>query len=478
MRRAKIICTIGPASGETETLEELIEAGMDVARLNFSHGTHEEHARTVERVREAARRRGKTVGIMQDLQGPKIRTGTMEGGSAELKEGEEFIITTDDIGDGNARRVSTTYAQLASDVRPGNRILLDDGYLALKVTSVEGNDVHTVVEEGGTLKDHKGIVLPGVPISAPALSEKDLDDLRFGIGLGVDVVALSFVRSERDVIQLRDAMHEYGRVLPVIAKIERYEGLEDIDDIVREAQGIMVARGDLGLEMPAEEVPVLQKHIIRTCNHYGRPVITATQMLESMIHNPLPTRAEASDVANAVLDGSDAVMLSAETSVGRYPVQAVRYMDRIVRAIEKDRPDSTALRRDVPTDHRSNVSDAIGRAACVIAEQIGAAAIVPLTTSGGTARAVAKYRPRTPIIAVTDHEHTLRRMAFIWGVTPLLIPPLDSIGYRLEALDDVLLSSGLLKPGDTVVYSAGSPLRERASTNMLEVHRLNADSAD
>ena len=471
-RRAKIICTIGPASGDLAMLHRLVEAGMDIARLNFSHGSHEVHAETIRRIRQVEEESGRPIAILQDLQGPKIRTGAMPEGGVELRDGEAFVITTDDVGTGDGRRVSTGYAALPGDVRTGQTILLDDGYIALRIEEVRGAEVHTRVEKGGVLKSNKGIIVPGAAISAPPLSEKDIEDLRFGLEAGVDAVALSFVRSERDIIELRTTMRLFGRTVPVIAKIERYEGYSDIEDIIAEADGIMVARGDLGVEMPAEQVPVLQKHIIRRCNHYGKPVITATQMLESMIEHPRPTRAEASDVANAVLDGSDCVMLSGETSVGAYPVEAVTYMDRIVRTIEADGVKAPAGSFDVPEDTELNVADAIGRASRVIAEQIKAAAIVSLTTSGGTARVIAKYRPAVPILALTDDAGTVRQLAFTWGVTPVRIPPLAETGYELAALRAHVLGSGIVRSGEMVVYSAGSPLQKRGPTNMLEVHSL------
>ncbi len=471
-RRTKIICTIGPASREPSMLRKLIDAGMDVARLNFSHGSHEEHAETIRRIRDAAEERQCPIAILQDLQGPKIRTGQVPDSGVQLRDGAEFTITTAAMDIGTAERVHTSYAQLPEDVREGQTILLDDGYLSLEIVGIDGKDIRTHVVKGGTLRSNKGIIVPGASISAPPLSEKDVEDLRFGLSAGVDAVALSFVRSERDIIELRSTMKVFGRSVPIVAKIERYEGISDIEDIVNESDGIMVARGDLGVEMPAEEVPVLQKHIIQRCNFYGKPVITATQMLESMIQHPRPTRAEASDVANAVLDGTDCVMLSAETSIGDYPAEAVSYMDRIVRAIEKEHLQSLQKPREIPEDMQHNVSDAIGRASCVIAAQIRAAAIVTLTTSGGTARVIAKYRPGTPILALTDDADTYRQLSFTWGITPVLIPPLSEIDYQLTALREHVLASGLAGRGDYVVYSAGSPLQKRGSTNMLEIHRL------
>lgn len=477
-RRAKIICTIGPASRDRETLRELMKAGMDIARLNFSHGSHEEHAETIHRIREIAKAEHKPIAILQDLQGPKIRIGTVADAGVELQDGATFVITTEDIGQGDAERVSTSYSELPDDVRVGQTILLDDGYIELRIEEVRSTELRTRVVKGGRLHNNKGLIVPGANISAPPLSQKDIDDLRFGLDAGVDAVALSFVRSERDVLELKTTMKLFGRCVPIIAKIERYEGYSDIEDIIEESDGIMVARGDLGVEMPAEQVPVLQKHIIQRCNFFGKPVITATQMLESMIKQPRPTRAEASDVANAVLDGSDCVMLSAETSVGSYPVEAVKYMDRVVRAIEEGRlsgvehaPD---LRRtwNVPEDTGLNVADAIGRASCVIAGQIKAGAIISLTRSGGTARVIAKYRPQTPIIALTDNEEVMRRLAFTWGVTPLLTPPFIDVQEHLDELREHILGSGLVEKGRLVVYSGGSPLQKNVSTNMLEVHSL------
>ncbi len=471
-RRAKIICTIGPATRDHASLRKLTEAGMDIARLNFSHGTHEEYAEIIRRIRQVADEIRKPIAILQDLQGPKIRTGPMPEGGVELRDGATFTITTQDIGTGDATRVSTVYQALPGDVREGQTILLDDGYILLTVEEISEGLIRTRVAKGGTLRSNKGIIVPGATISAPPLSDKDIEDLKFGLEAGVDAVALSFVRSERDIIELKTTMKLFGRCVPIIAKIERYEGFSDIEDIIAEADGIMVARGDLGVEMPAEQVPVLQKHIIRRCNYFGKPVITATQMLESMIEHPRPTRAEASDVANAVLDGTDCVMLSGETSVGAYPVEAVAYMDRIIRVIEESGVKATGMTHDVPDDMQTNVADAIGRASCVIAEQIKAAAIVSLTSSGGTARVIAKYRPATPILAVTDDEQTLRQLAFTWGLTPVLIPPLGELDYQLGSLREYLLSTGLVAKGQQVVYSAGSPLQKRGSTNMLEVHSL------
>ncbi|MCZ7554826.1 MAG: pyruvate kinase [Bacteroidia bacterium] len=470
-RKVKIICTIGPASRSEERIRELLDAGMDVARLNFSHGSREEHLEMIERLRAVAEQHGTPLAILQDLQGPKIRTGPMPEGGVQLIDGSDFTIAMDFDGIGNAQRCGTTYPQLAEDVLAGQHMLLDDGYLTLEILDVTATEIRTRVVKGGVLKSNKGIIVPKASISAPALSRKDLEDLDFGLRAGVDAVALSFVRSERDVIELQSAMKYHGRNVPVIAKIERWEGFMDIEDIIREADGIMVARGDLGLEMPAEQVPVLQKHIIRRCNAHGKPVITATQMLESMITQPRPTRAEASDVANAVLDGTDCVMLSGETSVGDWPVASVTYMDRIIRAIEASE-EKHEREYAIPDDERHNVTDAIGKAACGLAQQIGAAAIVTLTRSGDTARLIAKYRPSTPILALSDTAATLRGLAFTWGVKGEFLPPLPDQEYSIEAVRKLLLERGLVDAGALVVFSIGSPLHKRGPTNMLEVRKV------
>ena len=470
-RKTKIICTIGPASAGVERLTNLMNAGMDVARLNFSHGSHADHRAFICDIREAAQTTGKAVAILQDLQGPKIRVGDMENGAVQLEDGSKLVIIAGDATAGTSSRIGTPYGQLAGEVMTGGTLLLDDGYIILTIERISGNAIFTAVVKGGLLKSQKGIIAPGANISAPSASGKDIDDLRFGLAQGVDAVALSFVSSERDIIELRSAMRRFGRVVPIIAKLERYEGINDIEDIVREADGIMVARGDLGLEMPAEEVPILQKHIIDRCNFYGKPVITATQMLESMITHPRPTRAEASDVANAVIDGTDCVMLSGETSVGRYPFEAVSTMDRIIRKTEEHFHHRSPL-HDVPTEAQHNVADAIGRACCVIAEQIQAAAIIPLTSTGGTARIIAKYRPGTPVLALTDNPETLRRLSFVWGITPLLIPPIDASTDMFSSARGAVLASGFADVGDHVVFTAGLPFSQRVSTNMLKVEQL------
>ncbi len=471
--RTKIICTLGPASDTVEVLEQMIRAGMDVARLNFSHGTHEDHGRMIERVREAARRAGEPIAILQDLQGPKIRTGRLTSPSVELRDGAEFVITTEDIA-GDAHRVSTTYTGLPNDVRPGSTILMDDGLLQLRVKRATSTEVITEVVHGGVLKEHKGINLPDVAVSAPSLTEKDLDDLSFGIGHDIDYVALSFVRSADDIVRLRQEIIKRipkGKRLPIIAKIEKREAVANIDEIVREAGAVMVARGDLGVECPAEDVPSAQKMICRKANAAGKPVIIATQMLESMITNPRPTRAEASDVANAVLDGADAVMLSGETSVGKYVVDVVRTMDSIVRRAEVDGSDHLGVDEAV-SDEQEAIFRALGRSACVLARQIGARAIVPITHSGDTARIIAKYRPQARIIAVTDRERVRRRLNLVWGVRSVLVSKIADTDTTFASIQEELLRSGLVRKGDYIVMTAGIPLLARGTTNTIKVEKI------
>ncbi|MBM2816905.1 MAG: pyk [Ignavibacteria bacterium] len=470
-RKTKIICTIGPASSNLENLKRLIEAGMDTARLNCSHSNHETQKEIIGNIRKASRETGKQIAVLLDLQGPKIRTGMVEGGCVQLLDGEEFIITCDDIEIGNSKIVSTSYKSLPKEVSPGNTILLDDGYLILSVERVEKNNIHTKVIKGGNLKNKKGIITPGVSSSAPSLSEKDFDDLKFGLNAGVDVVALSFVRSEKDIIELKTAMKIFGRSVPVIAKIERYEACEDIEDIIEYSDAIMIARGDLGLEMLAEQVPILQKEIIKSCNFHGKPVIVATQMLESMIENPRPTRAEASDVANAVIDGTDCVMLSGETSVGKFPFDAVSYMDRIIRTVES-KYGSQQREYETPKNGAYNLSDAIGRASCQIAEQIGATAIIPFTTSGYSARYIAKYRPSIPIVPLTENEDTLRQLSFVWGVTPVKLPDEIDKDNVFHKLGDYLKNLKFIQSGNYVVFVAGLSAAHLMNENMIKVYQV------
>lgn len=473
--KARIVCTLGPASSSVDLLTRMIEVGMDVARLNFSHGTHAEHARLIEAVREAAARCGVSVCLMQDLQGPKIRIGELSTPSIEVPTGSTLAITTDPIV-GGPGRVSTVFRPLPQEVRQGDTILLDDGKIRLAVNRVSGHDVLCDVLAGGTLRPRKGMNLPGVALTIPAFTQKDLEDLAFGITQGVDYTALSFVRSADDIRLLRAAiaaMPGAGGTHPIIAKIEKPQALRGIDAIIEEADGIMVARGDLGVEVPPEEVPLHQKSIIARCVKAGKPVIVATQMFESMITNPTPTRAEASDVANAVLDGADAVMLSGETSVGAYPVEAVAMMTRIINNVETHAPRSRLGDGWVRGTDHGTMQAALGRAACVLAEQIDAAAIVAVTQSGSTARIVARYRPHTPIVAVTSAAVTQRRLNMVWGVHAVLA---DDIGKdsdaTLRAVEARLLEEGVLHGGDSYVLIAGQPLFAGGATNMIKVERM------
>ncbi len=468
----KIICTIGPASQSPERLQSLIAAGMDVARLNFSHGSREEHSGWIERIRTASAAAGEPIAILQDLSGPKIRTGTVAGGAVNLTDGKEFVFTTEPVT-GSSERVSTTYDALPRDVRPGDRILVDDGRMSFTVREVSGSDVRCLVVHGGILKDKKGMNLPGVRVSAASLTDKDRQDLLFGLEHGVDYVALSFVRTAEDVRELRRTIEaSTSRRVPVIAKIERQEAVEHFDEILAEVDAVMVARGDLGVELPPEEVPIIQKRIVRRCNVAGIPVIIATQMLESMIEQPRPTRAEANDVANAVLDGADAVMLSGETSVGRFPVEAVHVMDQIIRRAESEASLGRSPAWDAVSVGRQR-SDAIARAACVLADEIGARAIVAMTHTGGTVMSVCKYRPRARVVGVTDQESVLRQLNLVWGVRGMIVSDLvkDS-DEAFRMVREELKRSGYVEPGDQVVFTAGLPFWTRGATNSLKVETV------
>ena len=472
--KAKIVCTLGPSTVGVETLTRLIGAGMDVVRLNFSHGTYEDHSRALDEVRSAAKQTGACLAILQDLQGPKIRVGELAQPFVDLVAGREITITTDAII-GTAERIPTSFKELPGDVAPGEMILLDDGKLRLRVLDVSENDVRCTVITGGRLSPHKGINLPGVPVSAPSFTEKDVRDLEFGIEHEVDYIALSFVRRAEDVRLLRQEIAtRVADAMPplIIAKIEKPQAIEDIDNIIAEADGIMVARGDLGVEMPPEDVPLLQKMIIKKCNDAGKPVIVATQMLESMITNPAPTRAETSDVANAVLDGCDAVMLSGETSVGKYPVDAVEIMNRIILKVESKQQ---GLQR-VLAQSLGRVEgrhDALGRAACILAEQMDAAAIVAVTHSGQTARVLSRYRPDPSIFAITLDPKVLRQLNISWGVRGMVINHLDvNSDKAVEQVQAWLLETGVVSAGQYVVILAGQPLFARGSTNFIKVERI------
>ncbi len=473
MRRAKIVATLGPASCDPDVLEKILGLGVDVARLNFSHGRHEEHAQSLDRIRAASRHLGKAVAVLQDLQGPKIRTGPLRAGKAgvRLEPGAEIVITTEGEIPGDERMISTTYPHLAEDVRPGDRLLVDDGLIELRVLSTDGVRVRAEVVEGGILGEHKGINLPGVALRAETLSEKDRQDIAFGISHGVDYVALSFVRTPADLARCRDEMERAGRVVPVIAKIEKPEALEQIDAIIAAADGVMVARGDLGVEILPERVPILQKEICRKANAVGKPVIIATQMLNSMIEHARPTRAEASDVANAIWDGADAVMLSGETASGKHPVLAVQMMDRIVREAEAAVP-PRHIHVAAPTGHGRPVAQVIADAAVEAASVSGAVAVCCFTLRGETARLLAQFRPRVPIVAFSPDQSIRRRLALYWGVVPKVMEPVKNADLMTEMVSDRLLEDGVAASGDRVVLVHGSPLGVPGQTNSIRLHEI------
>jgi pyruvate kinase len=471
MPRAKIVCTLGPASSSPERIGELIDAGMSVARLNFSHGSHEDHARMLATVRAEADKRGKAIAALLDLQGPKIRVGKFATpAGVQLKPGAEFTITTDTSIVGDEKRVSTSYSLLPKDVRPGDHILLDDGYLSLAVTGVADHEVRTVVVTGGVLKNNKGINLPGVEVSAPALSEKDRTDIGFALRHGVDYVALSFVRRPEDVLEAKRLLTMDQVSIPVIAKIEKPQALERLGEIIDVSDGIMVARGDLGVELGPEKVPVWQKRIIEETNRRGKIVITATQMLESMINQPRPTRAEASDVANAVLDSSDALMLSGETASGSYPVEAVRTMSRIIEEIEHSAYYHQNL--DAPHIALEISANAIAHAAVIAAHAMKLRTIVVASDSGGAARLVSEYRPDANVVCVTTNEVTYRRLALVWGVTPVLIGPSASTDELVDRIEATLVERTLARPGESVLITMAVPVGSGMQTNALKVHQI------
>ncbi len=467
MRRTKIVCTLGPASQSEETLREMIRAGMDVARINFSHGDHETHARNIALVRRLAQEEGRVLAVMGDLQGPKLRVGKIAT-PVTLRPGQDFNLTTRPVP-GDEREVNFPHPEVIEDVRPGGRILLDDGLLELEVLEASSTDIHCRVVTGGPLKSHKGVSLLGVSLNLPSLTEKDREDAAFAVQQKVDYLALSFVRRAEDVSQLRELLEQNQASIPIIAKIEKREAVEAFEEILKVSDGAMVARGDLGVEAPAEEVPIYQKQIIRLANGVGKPVITATQMLNSMIDDPRPTRAEASDVANAILDGTDAVMLSGETAVGKYPLEAVRVMARIAWTAERILPYREWVHKAALAPS-STPTEAISQATCEIALELSAKAIISSTVSGHTARMVAKHRPSTPIIAVTPSPETQRRLALVWGVYPLLVSEFAHTDQMIETAVQAALDEGLIEKGDIVIITAGVPLGGPGRTNMLKVH--------
>jgi pyruvate kinase len=480
-RKVKIVCTLGPSSSTPERITELIRAGMDVARLNFSHGTHDFHRGLVASIREAARAAGKTVAIMQDLQGPKIRLGKIASPGVLLEKGQKICLHPEGSapksiqpGESPLPIMAEIAAAVAADVRPGARILFDDGKVATRALSVAGAEIHVVVEVGGKLTSNKGMNLPGTPLSIPCLTDKDREDLKFGVEQKVDAIALSFVRSAADIEELKDILRDLTSEPPmVVAKIEREEAVAQMDSIIEVTDGVLVARGDMAVEVGAERVPPIQKQLIKSCNELGVPVITATQMLESMISSPTPTRAEASDVANAVFDGTDCVMLSGETASGEYPVESVQTMARIIEETERNRAFSTP-REILPLP--GSIVESIEFSASRIANHVGAVAIACLTHSGTAAKTLAKFRPERRIIAIMDNERQLRRLAFVWGVQGVIIPKIVATDDLFAMVESTLLEHGLAETDDYVVVTAGVPTLRRGTTNMVKVHKLGAQS--
>lgn len=462
--KTKIVCTLGPATNSRKTLEKLIQAGLNVARLNFSHGSHEDHLKLAKTVRSLSKSMNRTVAVMQDLQGPKIRTGQIKGGKFPVRPGESLTITTRAIK-GEAGIVSTTYKGITGDLQPGDRILMDDGMVELKVLDKTRTDLNCQVISGSMIGEHKGINLPGRTTGIPSLTQKDKKDLEFGLKMGIDFLAISFVRNAADVLRVKRFLKKKNAAIPIISKIEKPEALDHLEDIVDASEGIMVARGDLGVELSPEKVPVAQKKMIELANRKRKMVITATQMLESMTEHPLPTRAETSDVANAILDGTDAIMLSGETSMGKYPVQAVKMMARIARVTETNFSPMTSYSRKT-----TSFPDTISEAACLAAENLGLKAIVVYSISGFTARLLSKYRPTVPIFAFTPDVAVQRSLALCWGVTAMDLPVMDHSDAVIKAMEDRLRKKRLVKKNDPVVFLGGAPLTSPGKTNMMKLH--------
>ncbi|NWQ42985.1 pyruvate kinase [Bacillus sp. EB106-08-02-XG196] len=471
LRKTKIVCTIGPASESVEKLTQLIEAGMNVSRLNFSHGDFEEHGQRIQNIREASKLTGKTVAILLDTKGPEIRTNNMVNGAIELTSGDNIIISMTEV-EGTTEKFSITYPGLIDDVHVGSKILLDDGLIGLEVLHIdkEQNEIQTKILNSGTLKNKKGVNVPGVSVKLPGITEKDTQDIIFGIEQGVDFIAASFVRRASDVLEIRQLLEEKQAThIHIIPKIENQEGVDNIDEILEVSDGLMVARGDLGVEIPAEEVPLVQKMLIKKCNTQGKPVITATQMLDSMQRNPRPTRAEASDVANAIFDGTDAIMLSGETAAGVYPVEAVQTMHNIASRAEQalDHKEILSTRSK---DSEHNLTDAIGQSVAHTALNLDVNAIITPTESGHTARMISKYRTKAPIVAVTANEQVFRRLALVWGVYPQLGKICSSTDEMLDNAVEASVNSGIVKHGDLVVITAGVPVGEAGTTNLMKIH--------
>ncbi len=470
-RRSKIVATLGPATSSPEMIQQLILAGVNIFRLNFSHGTQEMHEHNVRFIREESRRLKRPIGILQDLQGPKIRVATFADGKVRLKEGARFDLTCGDSSPGDETRVGVTYTGLQHDVRSGDTLLLDDGRLALTVQDVVGETIRTEVVIGGNLSNNKGINIPGADLSIPALTEKDVEDLIFGAKLEVDWVAMSFVRSRDDLLLARHYLARENSGARLMAKIEKPGAVERFDEILREVDGVMVARGDLGVEMPAEQVPLVQKRIIRACIEAGKPVVTATQMLESMISNSTPTRAEASDVANAILDGTDAIMLSGETAVGDYPVEAVRMMDRIARTVESD-PFYQQRIRGYHITADPSTADVVSSGACEMAYNLSAELIVTFTSTGTTAGRVSRNRPVSPILAITPSERAHRQLTIYWGVVPYISNDINSTDEMVAVARQAIADLGIGVPDGRFVITAGVPFGQAGTTNLIRIERM------
>ncbi|MDP8226287.1 MAG: pyruvate kinase [Candidatus Celaenobacter polaris] len=468
LTKTKIICTIGPATSSIERIKKLARAGMNVARLNFSHGTHEEHKQHISNIRTASEKFGYYIPIFADLSGPKLRIGNVER-EFEVTPDDTLIITTENII-GSPQKISTSYSSLPQDVKKGDTILIDDGYIALEVKDIIGNEVHCVVTDGGIIKSRKGMNLPGVRISTPTITEKDRKDIDFALGQGIDFFALSFVRSYHDIVELKKILLQKNAHNPIIAKIEKPEAVEDIDEIISHSDAVMIARGDLGVEMPTEEVPLLQKKIIEKCKKASTPVITATQMLESMIENTLPTRAEASDVANAVFDGTDAVMLSAETSIGKHPSITVAMMKKIITRSERDCTPNPELFS--PSLRTSQFSIDLSKAACAIALDTNASAIFAITKTGRTARHLSKFRVQTPIYAFTENRATMSFLQMVWGVSCFILKNLEETDVTFQEVKKFALEQHLIEKDNIIVFVAGIPLQTSTEVNMIKLDRV------
>ena len=475
-KKTKIVCTLGPASDSEEVLTQLVENGLNVCRFNFSHGSHEEQKARMDTAKKVREKLNLPIALLLDTKGPEIRTGNFADPEVLLEQGSQFIITMDEVL-GTKEKCTVSYKGLINDVKVGDTILIDDGLVGLRVTEIKDQDIICVVENSGIVKNHKGVNLPGVKINLPALTEKDISDIEFGIEQGIDFIAASFVRKASDVLAIREILENNNAThIQIISKIENQEGVENLDEILQVSDGLMVARGDLGVEVPTEEIPIIQKNMIKKCNELGKPVITATQMLDSMIRNPRPTRAEVTDVANAIYDGTDAIMLSGETAAGKYPVEAVKVMASIAKRIEETLDYEELLKAS--NLKGSTVTDAISYATCTTAVELNASAIVTSTSSGHTARMVSKFRPKTPIVAATDSEVTKRQLSLSWGVYTAKAPKASNTDEVVEYSIDVAKEAGYVNEGELVVITAGVPVGESGTTNLIKVHVISEEIAN